>query len=390
MNLLLHQNSTQKMENTFFRFILIGILIQLLVLSVNGQSRRPTISFISQPEIVTDIGGTVELKCSVQYAGDYPVIWMKLDDDDGSGNNDLTITSGTTLILVNERFNIDLDKVSSTYTLRIRDIQETDGAIYQCQVLISLTDKETAEVPLIVRRPPIISDNSTRSVVVVEGQTVELKCFASGYPPPEVYWRRQDNAPLPKNEQGVQSSILAGNILSFANVTKLHRGTYYCVATNVVGQGARRNVDVEVEFKPEMKIPRKRLGQALQFDMDLECHIEAYPPPAIRWYDGEGRLIKNNQHFRISHFAFDDEYTNTILRVITIEKIQYANYTCEAENKLGKATGHVVLFETVVPICPPACDGYSYISGQDSVRVNMLYFWTILVIPFATLFFKSL
>ena len=54
---------------------------------------------------------------------------------------------------------------------------------------------------------------------------------------------------------------------------KEHRGTYYCVATNVVGQGARRNVDVEVEFKPIMKIPRKRVGQALQFDMDLECHI---------------------------------------------------------------------------------------------------------------------
>ena len=54
------------MTNTFFRFSVIGILTQLLVLSVNGQSRRPTISFISQPEIVTDIGGTVELKCSVQ------------------------------------------------------------------------------------------------------------------------------------------------------------------------------------------------------------------------------------------------------------------------------------------------------------------------------------
>ena len=48
--------------------------------------------------------------------------------------------------------------------------------------------------------------------------------------------------------------------------------------------------------------------------MDLECHIEAYPPPAIRWYDGEGRLIRNNQHFRISHFTFDDEYVNTMLR----------------------------------------------------------------------------
>ena len=59
---------------------------------------------------------------------------MKLDEDDSSGNNDLPITSGTTLILTNERFNIDLDKATSTYKLRIRDIQETDGAIYQCKV----------------------------------------------------------------------------------------------------------------------------------------------------------------------------------------------------------------------------------------------------------------
>merc|ERR1711994_463335 len=310
------------------------------------------------------------MECSVQYAQDYPVIWMKLDEDDGTGNNDLPITSGTTLILTNERFNIDLDKATSTYRLRIRDIQETDGAIYQCQVLISLTDKETAEVPLIVRRPPIISDNSTRSVVVVEGQDVELKCFASGYPPPEIYWRRQDNDPLPKNADGVQSSIVKGNILSIRNVTKDNRGTYYCVATNVVGQGARRNVDVEVEFAPVLRIPRKRLGQALQFDMDLECHIEAYPPPAIKWFRDNIQLT-NNQHYSISHFAFDDEYTNTILRVITIEKKQYANYSCRAINILGEAEGHVVLFETVVPICPPACDGYNYSSGTIGIQAGI-------------------
>ena len=33
-------------------------------------------------------------------------------------------------------------------------------------------------------------------------------------------------------------------------------------------------------------------------------------------------LFPTLQHYRISHFAFDDEYTNTILRVITIEKKQ--------------------------------------------------------------------
>jgi len=330
-----------------------------------AQDRRPTISFITQPEIVTDIGGTVEMKCSVQYARDFPVVWMKLDPVDR--NNDLSITHGTSLILNDPRFNIDLDKRDSTYTLRIEEIQETDGAIYQCQVIISLTDKEIADVPLIVRRPPVISDNSTRSVVVEEGKSVQLECYASGYPQPKIYWRRQDNAVLPTN-----TSIWAGNVLTFPHVTKEHRGTYFCVATNVVGTGARRNVDVEVTFAPLLKVQRKRVGQALQFDMDLECQIEAYPPPAIEWYR-DNILLNNNQHYRISHFPFDDEHTNTILRVITIEKKQYANYTCKATNIYGQKEGHVILFETVVPICPPACDGYNYNSGSDSLKIFDLW-----------------
>ena len=341
-------------------------ILTLLALAslAKANERRPTISFITQPEIVTDIGGTVEMICSVQYGQDYPVNWMKLDGLDR--NNDLLISTGTTMVLRDPRFQINLDKSSSSYKLRIEDIQETDGAIYQCQVVISLTDRETADVPLIVRRPPIISDNSTRSVVVTEGQRVELNCFASGYPPPEIYWRRQDNAVLPTN-----TSIFKGTTLVFPKVTKKHRGTYYCVATNVVGQGARRNVDVEVEFAPILSIPRKRLGQALQFDMDLECHIEAYPPPAIQWFRDTIQLT-NNQHYHISHFAFDDEYTNTILRVVTIEKKQYANYSCKAINILGEAEGYVELFETVVPICPPACDGYNYVSEAPGVVPSSL------------------
>ena len=162
------------------------LLVFLAFKASNAQDRRPTISYITQPEIVTDIGGTVEMKCSVQYGEDYPVVWMKLDPVDRS--NDLSITSGTTMILRDPRFNVDLNKQTSTYTLRIEDIQETDGAVYQCQVIIGLQDKEVADVPLIVRRPPIISDNSTRSVVAIEGQKVILKCYASGYPPPEIYW----------------------------------------------------------------------------------------------------------------------------------------------------------------------------------------------------------
>lgn len=46
-----------------------------MILLANGQ-RTPTISYISQEQI-KDIGGTVELQCSVQYAKEYPVLWVK-------------------------------------------------------------------------------------------------------------------------------------------------------------------------------------------------------------------------------------------------------------------------------------------------------------------------
>lgn len=80
---------------------------------------------------------------------------------------------------------------------QIKDIQETDAGFYQCQVIITLSNKINAEVDLQVRRPPVISDNSTRSAIVSEGQQVTLECYASGYPPPRISWRRENNAILP-------------------------------------------------------------------------------------------------------------------------------------------------------------------------------------------------
>lgn len=155
--------------------------------------RSPTISYISQEQI-KDIGGTVELLCSVQYAQDYPVLWMKGDPRSNSYN--LPISTGSSLILHDSRFSLRYDTVSnktkydthlahfivifqasSTYTLQIKDIQETDAGYYQCQVLISANNRITAEVELQVRRPPVISDNSTRSLVVSEGQGRQESAF---------------------------------------------------------------------------------------------------------------------------------------------------------------------------------------------------------------------
>lgn len=156
-----------------------------------------------------------------------------------------------------------------------------------------------------------------------------------------------------------------GSILKINSVRKEDRGTYYCVADNGVSKGDRRNINLEVEFAPVITVPRPRLGQALQYDMDLECHIEAYPLPAIVWIKDDVQL-SNNQHYSISHFATADEFTDSTIRVITIEKRQYGDYICKAVNKLGQAEAKVHLFETVIPVCPPAC-GQAHYGGAEFV-----------------------
>nr|CAD7200951.1 unnamed protein product [Timema douglasi] len=316
--------------------------------------RTPTISYISQEQI-KDIGGVVELECSVQYAQDYPVLWMKVDRN--RITEPLPISTGSSLIIRDSRFALRYDTASSTYTLQIKDIQETDAGYYQCQVIIALNNKISAEVDLQVRRPPIISDNSTRSLVVSEGQSVKLDCYAGGYPPPRVSWRRENNAILPTG-----GSIYRGNTLKIASISKDDRGTYYCVAENGVGKGARRNIAVEVEFAPVITAPRPRLGQALRYDMDLECHVEAYPPPAIVWIKDDVQL-SNNQHYSISLFSTADEFVDTTIRIITIEKRQYGKYICKAANKLGSDEAEVDLFESIIPVCPPACGQARYDGG---------------------------
>ncbi|XP_068621872.1 lachesin [Battus philenor] len=323
----------------------------LYLTTIASGLRTPTISHITQEQI-RDIGGQVDLDCSVHYAQDYPVLWMKYDRQ--KTTEALPLSSNSGLIIRDSRFSMRFDAASATYTLSIKDIQETDAGWYQCQVLLSVSNKITAEVELQVRRPPIISDNSTRSLVASEGDSAQMECYAGGFPPPKISWRRENNAILPTG-----GSIYRGNVLKLNSVHKEDRGTYYCVAENGVGKGARRNINLEVEFAPVVSVPRPRLGQALQYDMDLECHVEAYPPPAISWLKDEVQL-SNNQHYRISHFATADEFTDTTLRVITIEKRQYGLFTCKAQNKLGTDEGQVELFETIIPVCPPACGQSRY------------------------------
>jgi len=315
--------------------------------------RNPSISYISK-DVVADIGGTAELKCSVQFAGDFPVMWIKKALNYGRNNvqKDVLISTNSILLARESRFALRHDPESDTYTLQISDIQDTDQATYECRCQINLQTSISGTAVLSVRLPPVISDNSTRSVIVQQNERrVVLSCYATGFPPPEITWRRDNNALLPTG-----SAIFRGNVLVIHNIKKEDRGIYYCVASNGVSKGSKRNVAVEVEFPPVITVPRPKVNQALQYDMDLECLVEAYPAPRMTWLKDD-LVLNDNQHNKMSTFTSTDQTTDSNLRVLSIERKQYGGYVCRASNKLGVAEARVELTESYSPVCPPACIG---------------------------------
>lgn len=305
------------------------------------------------------MGEEVTLNCTVQNAEKYTVSWVKKMRDRPSES--FVFTFESSLTVKDDRFSIEYNKNTTTYSFKIKEIQQADTGLYECQIIISTTEKLNSSVELLVRHPPVINDNlTTLSTTVPEFQPASLTCQADGYPRPSITWRRTKNGILP---QGGHS--FAGNVLKIESVRREDRGTYVCVANNDVGKSAEKPISLEVEFPPRIRVPRPKVAQALDYDIILECQVEAYPAPTVEWYRN-GQPIYNGDDYKISHLATADEVTNSALLIESVEPENYGDYYCKASNKLGKAEERLNVFGKI--------NDYSRVVGRRMVLLYSVWF----------------
>lgn len=341
------------------------ILFTHLLYKESYCQQNPSIVQITPGQIV-DLGDTVDLSCSVQYGANYPIIWTKLSDN--PNNPPLFISKDAALSVYDNRYSIRHDDSSSTYTLQVSKIQETDTGAYQCQVVTSSTNRVTADTFIEVRIPPLILDSgSSRGLVVGAGGTFTLSCLATGVPEPKISWRRENNGLLPTG-----GTVAKGNSITIYNATKDDRGIYYCVADNQVGRAAKRSVGVEIEFAPQVNLLRSRYQQALGYAAELHCSIEASPAADVSWLkDGYqinslaglgGDSGERQQQYSISSTSNSHDFVQSTLRIRRVEQRDYGTYRCRAINKLGDRSVSMQLERSASPVCPPACSQGEYLS----------------------------
>lgn len=331
-----------------FYILLLGSLTLISVLKVEAAAApaTPVISDITK-DMVAAVGEDVEFNCTVQNVGRMSVSWAKSDSESGAGSVVLSMRS--ILSLSDPRYTIvetkDDKTDTATYTFKITKIESDDMGSYECQVILTATDKITKKLNLAIKHPAIISEEHTpKSMVVTEGQNLEITCHADGFPAPTFSWEREDKAIMPAG-----GHMLAGPTLRIKEAHRLDRGGYYCIANNGVGQPDRRLIRVEVEFRPQIAVQRPKIAQSLNHAAEMECIVQAYPAPAVFWYRN-GSKLQSDSRYEISNTASSHETTTSVLRVASINELDFGDYYCNATNKLGHADARLHLFQPVIPV----------------------------------------
>ncbi|EDV93719.1 protein amalgam [Drosophila grimshawi] len=331
----------RRMRKSDLQLVFLWSLLLLSGISLTAAT-APVISHISQ-DVVASVGDSVEFNCTVEHVGQLTVSWAKTDP-----NSAVVLSMRNMLSLPDQRYNVSVHenagKDSAVYSFRIRQIEASDMGPYECQVIVSATGKVTKKLNLLIKTPPVISELTPKSMLVTEGQNLEISCHASGFPAPTISWAREQNAIMPAG-----GHLLNEPTLRIRAIHRVDRGGYYCIAQNGEGQPDRRLIRVEVEFRPQIAVQRPKVAQMLSHLVDLECSVQGYPSPTVVWFRN-GAQLQSSRHYEISNTASSSETTTSVLRIASVSEEDFGDYYCNATNKLGHADARLYLFQTVIPV----------------------------------------
>ncbi|XP_032403038.1 peroxidasin homolog isoform X2 [Xiphophorus hellerii] len=297
-----------------------------------GAPSRP--SFVIQPQNTEVlVGESVTLECSATGQPQPRVTWTKGD---------------RTPLPSDTRINI-----TPSGGLYIQNVVREDGGQYTCFASNNV-DTIHATARIIVQATPQFTV-TPQDQSVLEGDTVDIPCEASGYPEPVIVWTRGGNL-LPSDRR---HAILPAGTLHITRVATHDEGQYECEAVSPVGT-VRATVQLNIEQRatPQFTITPQDQSVLEGNTVDFPCVASGYPTPLIIWTRGGSPLPSDRRHVILA---------SGTLRITRVAAHDEGQYECEAVSTVGtvRTTVQLSIEQRVTPVFTNAPRDLTVESGQD-------------------------
>ncbi|RVE52251.1 hypothetical protein evm_003041 [Chilo suppressalis] len=236
-----------------------------------------------------------------------------------------------------------------TSSLRLRDVQSRDRAIYRCRVDFQVSPTRNYRISLdVIELPskPVIFDDYGKEISGIagpynEGGDFKLICSVNGgNPTPRVQWFQGDTvlATLGTGEPqplGTPRTL----ILMIKNATRVHQSSVYtCAADNtLLTSPLKTSVRVDLYLRPlTVEILSREQPLSVGRMTELWCRSTgARPPATISWWLG-GKQLKSTTKYRE---LADGNETQSLLQWTPLKEQNNLILTCRAEHlKFNKST----------------------------------------------------
>uniref|UniRef100_UPI00358F18AB contactin-2-like n=1 Tax=Myxine glutinosa TaxID=7769 RepID=UPI00358F18AB len=297
---LVHSSST---ERRFEKKSVNSVVTQLIIREGRSMGRFSPSMRVKLPSVTTVLAGdTVSLECFALGNPVPRISWQRL----------------------NRGLPGKARRSAAGAILEIPNAQRSDEGTYSCRAS-SRQGNVTSESELVVEARPEWRKEISLREVDVNSQLVWI-CEAWAQPAPTYEWLKNGELLLSVNG----SSMAGSSSLEIENVTLSDSGMYQCVARNKHGE-ILSNAELRVlSLPPEFNVQlTRRAVQAVRGGVaQMPCSPRAAPRPIISWSRGT-ELLHGNDKMTVLE--------DGILIIRDLTRTDGGNYTCFAENVLGKA-----------------------------------------------------
>ncbi|XP_075041291.1 hemicentin-2 [Mixophyes fleayi] len=214
--------------------------------------------------------------------------------------------------------------------LKVLNAHIEDGGTYACLVTNAAGEAKKTFIVNISVPPTIEDDENDKAYRVAEGQTILLRCRASGRPAPRISWFR-DSQPLQSGD-GVQISN-DGSELRIQAATVFSAGHYVCLAINPVAERSKHFV-LTVLVSPTISgtpddATNEEVIVIVNNPLSLICEALGFPIPSITWLKN-GEPFKDSRNVKIIPGGHG-------LQILNAQEDDAGQYTCVVTNEIGEA-----------------------------------------------------